>query len=283
MFIRPVLAAICLTVFLSVQVQAQETPATDIFAQSNRVAWCVVPFDKAQRTPEQRAEMLKRLKFTKLAYDWRANHVTEFEDEIIQLKKHGIELFAFWSNHDEAFRLFRKHKISPQIWKTCPSSKAASQQERVAMAAKQLLPLVEQCQKRGCKLGLYNHGGWGGEPDNMVAVCEYLREQHDAKHVGIVYNLHHGHGHTAEFREHLKALSPYLLCLNLNGMNDKPEPKILPIGQGKHDERLVRIILESKYRGPIGILDHRNELDAEESLQQNLNGLDRLVKQIRQN
>ena len=38
-----------------------------------------------------------------------------------------------------------------------------------------LLPLVERTAKMKCKLGLYNHGGWGGEPENLVAVCELLR------------------------------------------------------------------------------------------------------------
>ena len=52
-----------------------------------------------------------------------------------------------------------------------------------------------------CKLGLYNHGGWGGEPENLVAVCKVLREQHKADHVGIVYNLHHGHGHIDDFAD----------------------------------------------------------------------------------
>ena len=26
--------------------------------------------------------------------------------------------------------------------------------------------------KFGSKLGLYNHGGWGGEPKNLVSVCK---------------------------------------------------------------------------------------------------------------
>ena len=30
-------------------------------------------------------------------------------------------------------------------------------------------------------------------------------------------------------------MQPYLLCLNLNGMNDNAQPKILPVGSGQHD------------------------------------------------
>ena len=35
---------------------------------------------------------------------------------------------------------------------------------------------------------------------------------------------------------------------------------------------MIEILLRSGYKGPIGIIDHRNDLDAEESLKQSLNG-----------
>lgn len=41
----------------------------------NYFAWCIVPFDNQNRTPEQRIEMLKRLGFTSYAYDWREKHL----------------------------------------------------------------------------------------------------------------------------------------------------------------------------------------------------------------
>ena len=34
-----------------------------IFARTNLVAWCIVPFDAKKRGPEERAEMLSRLGF----------------------------------------------------------------------------------------------------------------------------------------------------------------------------------------------------------------------------
>ena len=85
---------------------AQLPSGKKLFDDRNLVAWCIVPFDAANRTPAQRAEMLKRLSLKHVAYDWRAKHVAEFEEEILQYKKHGIEYFAFWGVHDEAFKLF---------------------------------------------------------------------------------------------------------------------------------------------------------------------------------
>ena len=157
------------SLFCSLIFQAQ---AADNFAKDQLVAWCIVPFDAAKRGPAARAEMLKRLGIKRVAYDWRAQHVKEFEEEILQYKKHGLEFFAFWSVHDEAFRLFEKYKLQPQIWRTLPSPKADTQKARVEAAAKAMLPLVERTKKLGCKLGLYNHGGWGGEPANLVTVCK---------------------------------------------------------------------------------------------------------------
>ncbi|MBL6723905.1 MAG: hypothetical protein ISQ09_02325 [Rubripirellula sp.] len=54
--------------------------------------------------------------------------------------------------------------------------------------------------------------------------------------------------------------------------------KIIPVGSGKHELAMMRALLASGYRGPVGILDHRNELDARDSLQQNLDGLNDLIK-----
>ncbi|MBO65778.1 MAG: hypothetical protein CL509_05810, partial [Actinobacteria bacterium] len=63
--------------------------AADNFAKDKLVAWCIVPFDAKQRGPAERAAMLKRLGLKRVAYDWRAKHVAEFEEEILQYKKHG--------------------------------------------------------------------------------------------------------------------------------------------------------------------------------------------------
>ena len=249
-----------------------------VFARTNLVAWCIVPFDAKKRGPVERAAMVKRLGFTKVAYDWRDNHVATFEEEILQYQKHGIEYFAFWGTHDKAFELFTKYDLHPQIWQTLVSPDAPTQGERVALASKQMLPLVERTAKMKCKLGLYNHGGWGGEPENLAAVCKVLREQYKAEHIGIVYNLHHGHGHIDDFGTALARMKPYLLCLNLNGMSAKG-PKILPLGAGEADVKLLKVIADSGYSGPIGIIGHTED-DVELRLRDNLDGLDWILPQL---
>lgn len=283
---------ICLLVTVSIvlatpgralaQQPARAPGIRSVFARGNLVAWCIVPFDAKNRAPGERAEMLKRLGLKKVAYDWRANHVPTFEEEILQYKQQGLEYFAFWSTHEDAFKLFEKHGLHPQVWQTAPSPAAETREARVKAAAQQMLPLVERTRKLGSKLGLYNHGGWGGDPENLIAVCRYLREQHNAPHVGIVYNLHHGHGHLDDFAASLAAMKPYLLCLNLNGMvadGEQTGRKILPLGAGDLDLKLLTQIRDSGYNGPIGIIGHTQD-DVEERLKDNLDGLDWLLQQL---
>ena len=248
-----------------------------VFAPDNLVAWCIVPFDSKKRNPTERAEMVARLGLKKVAYDWRGQHVPMFEEEILQYKKHGIEYFAFWSWHDAMEPLIRKHDIRPQIWRTLGSPGTGTQKEKVTAAANSMIGISEKTKKLGLRLGLYNHGGWGGEPANLVAVCKELhRLGHD--HAGIVYNFHHGHGHIEDFTESLDLLKPHLLCLNLNGMSGKQNfQKILPIGHGQHEKAMLQIIVKSGYDGPIGILGHVASRDVEIVLKENLQGLRKLV------
>ena len=240
-------------------------------------AWCIVPFDANKRSPIERAGMLSRLGIKRCAYDWRGNHVKEFEDEILQYKKHGVEFFAFWKGHEEAYRLFQKHAIHPQVWRTLRSPAKGPQEEMVLAAADSMTALANRLGDIGCELGLYNHGGWGGEPDNLVAVCQELHRR-GQKNVGIVYNWHHGHGHIADWKDSLEIMKPYLLCLNLNGMNEGANPKILDLSHGQHDQIMLKVLIESGYDGPIGILDHRSSLDSEVVLKANLEGLNWLVR-----
>ncbi len=258
-----------------------KTESPKVFSQDNLVAWCIVPFDAKKRGPAERAEMVAKMGLKKIAYDWRGEHVSTFEEEILQYKKYGIEFFAFWSWHDAIEPLIKKHGIKPQIWHTLGSPKTGTQQEKVTAAAKSMLPAAKQTKALGLKLGLYNHGGWGGEPANLVAVCQSLRKQgHD--HVGIVYNFHHGHGHVDDFAESLAAMQPCLLCLNLNGMSGKNQKfqKILPIGKGQNEAVMMKIILDSGYQEPIGILGHVSSRDVEEVLKENLAGFRKIVGEL---
>jgi hypothetical protein len=88
---------------------AQTAPAPKLFAKENLVAWCIVPFDAKKRSPAERAAMLKRLGFTKFAYDYRAEHIPTFDAEIAALQKQEIELTAWCSDGDARAAAAARH------------------------------------------------------------------------------------------------------------------------------------------------------------------------------
>ncbi len=237
--------------------------------------------------------MLQKLGFTHFAYDWRPEHVPTFDAEVDALKKHGIALDAWWvapgELNDDSRRILdvlKRHHLKRALWVLLESSgrtgrRGDEQSCRVDAAVSKLKPLADEAKKVDCSLALYNHGGWFGEPENQVAIVEKLKAQ-GVDNVGIVYNLHHGHDHLDRFPAVMAMLRPYLVCVNLNGMvpnGEKLGKKILPLGQGSLDLGLLRIIRDSGYKGPIGILGHTQD-DAEARLKDNLDGLDWLVPQI---
>jgi hypothetical protein len=266
------------------------TPNLTLFAPSNRVAWCIVPFDSRKRGPEERAAMLERLGFHQFAYDYRAEHIPTFDAEMDALARHKIKLLAWWfptTLNDEArliLGVLKRHHLQTQLWVMGggePTWNADEQKARVESEAARIKPIAEAAGKQRCSVGLYNHGGWFGEPENQIAIIQQLRAA-GITNVGIVYNLHHGHQHLDRFPQLLQKVKPYLLALNLNGMFKDGETtgrEIVPIGQGALDLELLRMIATSGWHGPIGILNHTGE-DAEVRLKENVEGLDWLVKQL---
>ncbi len=261
---------------------------TSIFDHDNLIAWCIVPFDSQKRGPEERGEMLARLGIKKFAYDWRAEHIPTFDEELDVLKRYNIELTAFWfpsGLNDEArtiLDVLKRHQVKTQLWVTMGGGDIEctpeEQAQRIAQHVEILRPLVEAAAEIGCSIGLYNHGSWFGEPDNQIAIIKAL----DAPNVGIVYNLHHGHEHVDQLPELLERMKPYLYAVNLNGMNrggDKKGQKILPLAQGELDLHLLQVIQDSGYDGPIGVLGHTQD-DAETTVKDNLDGLDWLLPQL---
>ncbi len=287
----PLLHCILMTVVLCAGLRAAD-PEHGLFRQSNLAAWCIVPFDKAKRTPEQRAAMLEKLEIRQFVYDYRAEHIPQWDEEMEALKRHRVSLLGWWFpgalNADalKALELFRRHNVKPQLWVSggggsLEGISSEEQAKRVAGDVKRIKPIADAAKADGLKVGLYNHGSWFGEPDNQIAIIKALQGE-GVDNVGIVYNQHHGHGHIAQFKELLQRMLPHLICLNLNGMEVKGDQlgrKILPLGVGAEDLSLLKIIGESGYNGPIGILNHTGE-DAEERLLDNLDGLRWLTGQL---
>lgn len=274
-----------LLIALTLALMAPLCAETRLLARENQVAWCIVPFDAKKRGPEERAAMLKELGFSRLAYDWRDEHVASFDAEVVAMKRHGIEITAWWmpgtldANARRIIEVIRRHDIHPQWWVMIGEPAGANPAAKVKAAADQLRPLAIEAKALGCKLALYNHGGWFGEPENQLAIVRELA----MPNVGIVYNFHHGHAHIGKFPQLFDAMKPHLFALNINGMVDDGDTlgkKILPPGDGTRELEMLRHVLKSGWQGPVGILDHRPETDSAVTLRENLAALERLVRRL---
>jgi hypothetical protein len=177
----------------------------------------------------------------------------------------------------------KRNNLQTQFWTLIPEPLPGStdQSAKVRAAAEKLRPLAEEAAKIGCKVALYNHGGWFGEPENQIAIIQEL----NLPNVGLVYNFHHGHHQIERFPEMFAAMKPHLLALNLNGMiarGDEAGHKILHLAEGDQELSMLEVVLESGWKGPVGILDHRDETDSRETLRLNLQGLDWLIAELQE-
>lgn len=261
-----------------------------LFARTNLVAWCIVPFDAKKRGPEERAAMMEKLGFKMFAYDYRAEHIPQWDAEMEALKKHNVQLFAWWfptvlnPEGQRILDVLKRHNVRAQLWVMGGGGAVKTPEEqaaRVVSEANRIKTIAGAAGKIGCSVALYNHGAWFGEPENQIAIIEKLRTG-GTTNVGIVYNLHHGHDHLDRFPQMLAKMKPYLVALNLNGMvreGDRHGQKILPLAQGDLDLPLLKTIRDSGWRGPIGILNHTDE-DAETRLVDNLEGLEWLSARL---
>jgi sugar phosphate isomerase/epimerase len=262
------------------------TEPPGIFDRQNLTAWCVVPFDAKKRGPEERAEMLQRLGFKNFAYDWRPKDVPTFDTEVEALNKHGINLVAWWFPTDAGdpiartiLEVIKHHGIHSQLWvmgSGNPTQTEAEQVQRTEQEAERIRKIVGLAAPYGCKVELYNHNGWFGQPDNEVAVIERLKQK-GVSGVGMVYNFSHGHGDVAEFPAIWKRIQPYVVAVNVTGM--VMDGRLIPPSQGDKELEMLRTIEQSGWRGPIGLIAEQGG-DAEVTLGNNLHGLDWLRREL---
>src|SRR5690349_23739206 len=157
------LTTACLFVSLAASLSAAESVASadqyQLFARSNLMAWCIVPFDAKKRGPEERAVMMEQLGLKHFAYDYRAEHIPTFDAEIDACKQHGVSLDAWWFPtvmNDEAQMILgtlRRHKLKAQLWVMgggAPIKSPEEQRARVEAEAKRLRPIASAAVKIGC-------------------------------------------------------------------------------------------------------------------------------------
>ena len=259
-----------------------------IFQKDNLIPWSIVGFDVKERTPIQRLEMLERLGYTQYAYGYRPKHIPTMLQEWQLAKQKNIKIKAVWlyinlykdkvgllrSDAEVVFENLKKADLKTQIWVGFypkyfdKLSDAESLQQSVAMISY----LSKKAKKLGCKIALYNHGGWFGKPENQLRIINSLPN----KDLGIVFNFHHAHDSLENYSENIKKLMPYLWSVSLNGMK-ADGPKIITIGKGNLEQKMIQILFDLGYNGSFNILGHVKGGDPEIILEKNYLGLVNLI------
>jgi len=236
--------------------------------------------------------MLEQLGLRKLAYDWRGEHVNTFDAEIEAMKRHHIELTAWWcpanANDPAAQKILAAIKqggVHPQLWVPGAGKQALDTPEgpaRLEAQAERIRGIAKAAAELGCKVGLYNHREpWFEDQDNQIAIIERLKRD-GITNVGIVFNFHHWHGSLDEFPARFKRMQPYLLAVNLNGMpaDTTNYTGVNFVGTGQSEKRMMKVVLASGWHGPVGIINEHADMDAADALSRNLDGLARIAADL---
>ena len=271
--------------------KAAEDAADDfaLYSKDNLLAWCIVPFDSEKRGPEQRARMLNELGIPAMAWDWRMEHLPLMAEEIEALRRHNIALSAVWfwvdgsgegllnEANEVILRTLAESGTRTDLWLSFPASffEGLSEEEKLQKATEAVGQIRDRAAAIGCRVALYNHGDWFGEPANQVRIIRAL----GAEDIGIVYNFHHAHDQVDDFESNLELMLPHLWTVNLNGMK-ADGPKILPVGQGDLELEMMKKLRASGYARSIGILGHIDDRDVRLVLQGNLDGMAKVLGEM---
>jgi len=275
-----------LIVYLSA-CKSTKIKTTKLFEKENLIPWSIVGFDVKERTPKERLEMLERLGYDQYAYGNRPKHIPTMKAEWELAKQKGITIKAVWLyinlNKDKVgslkpeseiiFKNLRETGLKTQIWVGFQPTyfDKLSNEESFNQSKEMIEYLSKRAQKIGCKIALYNHGGWFGKPENQFKIIKALPNED----LGVVFNFHHAHDSLKEYSENIKNLFPYLWSVSLNGMKAEG-PKIITIGKGDLEKQMIQQLLDLNYTGSFNILGHVKGGDPETILEKNYKGLQRL-------
>lgn len=262
--------------------------STDLLIPVDEVSpWCILGFDSLDRSPEQRISMLKELGLSKYGFNRGKGEFDEMVKEFNLAKESDIEITSIflWLNakrdsigklgqsNQELLGNLRKVEQKPTIWVSFSNNffEQRDEKESIEYATKMIKFVKLEADKLGCKLALYNHHGWFGNPYNQIKILKELNQDS----ITMVYNFHHAQDYVDEFSDIAKLIQPYLSYVNLNGVK-KEGPQILTIGKGDYEYEMIKSLKAEGYDGPWGILGHIKTEDVHKVLKRNLDGLNAL-------
>lgn len=249
--------------------------------------WCIIGFDSMDRSPELRISLLQELGLNRYGFNKGKGDLTTMIQEFNLASENDIEIASvfLWLNaqrdsigklstaNQELLNNIKKVDQKPAIWVSFSDNffKEIDQDSSLHLSTEMIKYVKSIADDLGCKLSLYNHHGWFGNPHNQVKILEQLSDDS----VSIVYNFHHAQEYVDEFPAIVQKIKPYLSFVNLNGVN-REGPQIVTLGKGDHEYEMIKELTEAGFSGPWGILGHIKTEDVRDVLIRNLKGLEEL-------
>lgn len=246
--------------------------------------WCILGFDTQDREPLERIAMIKELGLSKYGFNKGKGDLSRMVEEFQLADQNGIEFpsIFLWLNakrdsigklsaaNQELLGNLYKVNGKPTIWVSFSDNffKDRNHEESVLYCVEMIKSIKSEADKLKCKVALYNHHGWFGDPRHQVEILEML----DDESITMVYNFHHAQEYVDDFPAIVKLIMPHLSYVNLNGVK-KEGPQIITIGKGDHELDMIRELKVVGYDGPWGILGHIKTEDVRVVLERNLQGL----------
>ncbi|WP_405207352.1 sugar phosphate isomerase/epimerase family protein [Aquimarina sp. LLG6339-5] len=246
--------------------------------------WCILGFDSLDRTPKERIAMLNEMGFTKYGFNKGKGDLSTMQEEFKLARENDIEITSIFlwlnskrdsigklsSSNQELLRNLKEVEYKPTIWVSFSDNffEGKNQEQSFQLSIEMIKYIKVKADEVGCKMALYNHRGWFGNPHHQIEILKQLNE----KSLTMIYNFHHAQEYVDEFPEIVKKMKPHLSYVNLSGVK-KEGPEILPIGKGDYEYEMIKSLLDEGYNGPWGILGHIKTEDVQKVLTRNMEGL----------
>ena len=150
--------------------------------------WCIVAYDSLERNPEDRINMIKDMGFVNYAYDWRDKHLFDMEREIELTVQNDIKIISVWlwlnakrdslnnlsPSNKKILEIVKRSKLKTTLWVSFNNNffENKSQNESIQIAKDHIEMIYQEVESYSCKVALYNHSGWFGNPFNQSEVIE---------------------------------------------------------------------------------------------------------------
>jgi hypothetical protein len=158
-----------------------------------------------------------------------------------------------------------------------------AQEQRVLREADRIAAFVKLATPYGCRVNIYNHRNWFGYIENELAILAQLQTR-GVSNVGMVYNFSHSrdryHDDSKTFSLLWEKMKAHVVQVNVTGISQEGAHPLYP-SQGTGELEMMRVIQESGWRGPIGLLGDK-EGDAETTLQKTLMGVAWIAAELKQ-